>query len=53
MVSAVDKANRFSVSLLRIPAATHGATLLLTRESPDAVANSAFRYASGKEFGTM
>ena len=53
MVAAFDKAKGFFVTLLKAPAATYGVTLPLTRESPDAVVNSAFRNASGKELGTM
>ena len=41
------------VLLLKLSAATHGVTMQLTREPPDALVNSAFRNVSGKGLGTM
>ena len=46
MVSAIDKAKTFLVSLLQALATTYGVTVQLTRKSPDAAVSSAFRKVS-------
>ena len=46
MVSAIDKAKRALVSLLKALAVTYSVTLKLTSDSPDAEMRTAFRKVS-------
>ena len=48
MVSAIDRARRAFVTLLKTLAATYGVGLQLTRESSDADVRTAFRKVSAK-----
>ncbi len=48
MVSAIDRAKRLLVSLLKTLAATYGVVLQLSRDSSDAAVHSAFRKVSRK-----
>ena len=48
MVSAIDRAKRSFVALLKTLAATYGLTLVLNRDSADADVRSAFKKVSRK-----